>query len=79
MSIAATLLIIAASTQLGGEQVPKASASPAPIALEAQATALILAGAEVRFVRGDQRAEVTSRAQPQIKRDGADTLWIEFS
>lgn len=80
MEIAASLLLFAAATAQAGvqEQVPSSGAKWGA-AVQVEASARILAGAEVRFLRGSGSAEITSRTVPQIRRDGANGLWIEFS
>ncbi len=80
MGIAASLLFFAvAATQPGAQETRKAPVSSAAIAVQARATTRILVGAKVRFDQEVQSARVVSKAQPQIKRDSADILWIEFS
>lgn len=68
MGIAASLLFYtAAVTQTGGQEV------------QAHATTQIVAGAQVRFGQEVQTVRVSSKVQPQIKRDNAQIMWIEFS
>ena len=80
MGVAASLLFLAAAAvQVSAPESTGQSASIAPIAVQARASARILAGAEVRFGREDRPAKVTSEVQPQVRRDSVDSLWVEFS
>ncbi len=81
MGITASLLLFtaAASAQPSAGETHKAPVSSAANAVQARATTRIMAGAEVRFDQEVSSARVISTAQPQIERDSADILWIEFS
>ena len=85
MGIAASLLFLAAATAQAGTTGTPPSSAPASTnagkgaAVQVHASARILAGAEVRHRRGEQGPEITSRTPPQIRRDSADRMWIEFS
>lgn len=81
MGIAASLLFYTAAAVPAVQPAAQEAreASNTAIAVQARATTRILPGAKVRFDREVQTARVSSEAQPQIKRDSADILWIEFS
>jgi hypothetical protein len=70
------LIMTAAATQVADGE---ARAPSAPIAVQAVATARIVSGAQIRFVGGEVVEETTGKAEPQIRRDSAGTLWVEFS
>ena len=83
MGITASLLFFTAAAQAAAQPgTGEAHKAPVPSvanAVQARAVTRILAGAKVRFDQEVQTVRVGSTAQPQIKRDRADILWIEFS
>ncbi|MDZ4308298.1 hypothetical protein [Allopontixanthobacter sp.] len=80
MGIGAALLMFAAATAQTGPQAPPMSSGAKPGAeVQAEVSARILGGAEVRFDPTNQAPHITSLAQPQLRRDGTDQLWVEFS
>lgn len=83
MGIAASLLFYTAAAapapQPAAQEARQAPVSSSAIAVQARATIRIMPGAKVRFDREAQSARVNSEAQPQIKRDSSDILWVEFS
>lgn len=80
MAITASLLIFAAASAQGIVlEQPKPATSQPVIAVQAVATARILQGAQIRFVEGEISGDITSDAAPQVRRDLAGTLWVEFS
>lgn len=80
MGIAVSLLFVAASAvQVGVQQTPTPSGSSTSIAVQAPASARIIAGAQIRIGRDKITANISSKSQPQVRRDAAGTLWVEFS
>ena len=80
MGIAVSLLVCAAAAaQVVPQELPRKASDAPEIAVQAQATAHILAGVHVRFDEELGAVKVTGGQQPQLRHGVSGTIWFEFS